>query len=507
MSRDDTVRRIERLEAELAQRDRLIGHLKAQVAKLLDEVAKLTKKPARGRKRRKQREAKAAGKAGLKEEPPKPPERSLQDAPEEPKGTPRRGPLPEHLERKVEERSIDSDAVRCCATPVLEARDPLVQERRDLVKAHVRVHRLELHRAECLCCGAMHTAETPPVAMPNGSMTATLIAFIVNGKCGLHLPLARIIQDLAAKGLRIPKSTMSNMMRHAAGLVTPIVDRIVAALFASDLLHVDGTGIDTKHPGESGKHRGQIAACCNDRLTAYVYSPDKAGRHLLEFFGVGKPGGYRGRLVADAANNMDRLYQGGTITECGCWQHCRDKFDKALASSPSAAAEGIAWIGTLFDVERAANRAGDTAAERRARRKRDSIPLICGFYRWLCAIQGRFAPDEELYKAVQYCFNHWRALTRFMTDGSIPMTNNLAERELGPIGRGRKAWLFAGSDDGGDWLAKLHTVVRTCQKLAIAPDDYLAWVLPKLSDLPVNRGKGHLGTLTPMAYAEAHAAV
>ena len=122
------------------------------------------------------------------------------------------------------------------------------------------------------------------------------------------------------------------------------------------------------------------------------------------------------------------------------------------------------------------------------------------------ATQARFDPSEELYKAIQYCFNHWAPLTRFMTDGRIPMTNNLAERELGPIGRGRKNWLFAGSDDGGTWLAKLHTVVRTCIKLAIAPDEYLAWVLPKLSDLPVNRGKGHLETLTPMAYAEARAA-
>ena len=61
------------------------------------------------------------------------------------------------------------------------------------------------------------------------------------------------------------------------------------------------------------------------------------------------------------------------------------------------------------------------------------------------ATQDRFAPDEELYKVIQYCRNHWCALTRFMTDGSTPMTDNLAERELGVIGRGRKAWLFAGA--------------------------------------------------------------
>ena len=119
-------------------------------------------------------------------------------------------------------------------------------------------------------------------------------------------------------------------------------------------------------------------------------------------------------------------------------------------------------------------------------------------------MKDRYTPDEEMWKAVKYCRNHWLALTRFMTDGSIPMTNNLAERELGLIGRGRKAWLFAGSDAGGEWLAVLYTVVRTCQRLAVAPYDYLAWVLPQLSELPVNRGRGQLVTLTPMAYAAAH---
>lgn len=121
--------------------------------------------------------------------------------------------------------------------------------------------------------------------------------------------------------------------------------------------------------------------------------------------------------------------------------------------------------------------------------------------------QRKFTPDEDLWKAVQYCRNHLRALTRFLTNGAIPLTNNLAERELGLVGRGRKAWLFAGSDAGGEWLAVLYTVIRTCQRLAVAPFDYLTWVLPRLSDLPVNRGRGHLHLLTPMAFAEHRGAI
>ena len=506
MSSDDLTRENQQLRAELAQRDRLILGLQNQMAKLLDQVAKLVeadKKKGRTKRARK-RKSKPSSDASP-EDAPKPPDRSDDDDDAGPKGTPRRGPLPQDLPREVDEHPIDPDRVECCATPLLEGMDPIVQERRDLVKAYTRIHQTVLHRAGCLCCGAVHTAENPPVAMPNGSMTASLLAYVVYGKCGLHLPLARIIEGLSALGMPVPKSTMSNVMRHVADLLTPIVDRIVAALFASDVLHLDGTGIDTLHPGEPGKHRGQVAVCCNEQLTAYIYSKDKRGKHFVEFLGVGKADGYKGLLVADAANNMDRLYGQG-ITECGCWYHGWSKFDEAKASSPATAAEGKAWIGTLTDIDAASERAGDTAAERLARRKRYAIPLLRGFYRWMRATQARFDPSEELYKAIQYCFNHWCALTRFMTDGRIPMTNNLAERELGPIGRGRKNWLFAGSDDGGTWLAKLHTVVRTCIRLAIAPDAYLTWVLPKLSDLPVNRGKGHLETLTPMAYAAALAA-
>ena len=509
MDKDALARENDVLRAESTQQKRLIAALTKQLATLLDEVAKLTKKPPDKRKKgRSEGKAPTTPESGEEGgEAPKPPARAQRDKPDPPAGAgPRRGPLPDHLERDVTPYPLDPNIVPCCSTPLLEQRDPIVQERKDYVPASVRVERIELHRAQCVCCGTMHTAPMPPVAMPNGSMTAALIAFIVHGKCGMHLPLVRLIEELATKGLAMAKTTMSNVMRHAAGLLVPVYDRIVAALFAGGLVHVDGTGVKALQPGEKGSHRGQFAVVCNGQLTAYLYSEDKSGKHLLNFFGVGEPDGDQGDLVADAANNMDRLYVDSRIRECGCWYHARAKFEEAAAGSPAEAAEAIAWIGCLFDVEEAADAAGDTDAERRTRRKRDSVRLLRGFYRWMRAVQKRFLPDEDLYKAVQYCLNHWGPLTRFMTTGAVPMTNNLAERELGVIGRGRKAWLFVGSDAGGEWLAVLYTVVRTCQRLSVAPFDYLAWVLPKLSDLPVNRGRGHLGSLTPMAYAEQQSA-
>jgi len=397
MPRSDADRRIEELEAQLAQRDRMIEHLTKQVSQLLDEVAKLTKKPSRGRKRRKEREArtKARKEQGA---PPQAPARDDEPDGDGEKGVPRRGPLSDHLERRVEEHALSSD-VTCCSTPLLEERDPKVLERRTVIPERVAVKRVELHRAQCVCCGAVHTAPTPPLAMPNGSMSAALIAYIVHGKCGLHLPLKRIMEVLLEKGMRLAKSTLSNVMRHAAELLVPVYDRIVATLFASNLIHLDGTGIKALTPGEKGSHRGQIAVYCNAELTVYAYSENKKGVHMADFLRVGQPNGYRGWLVADAANNMDRLYQDGTIQECGCWYHAWDKFDAAAAGAPTTAAEAKAWMGTLFDVEKRADRAGDTDAERMARRKRSSIPLLRGFHQWMNRTHHRFTPDEELWKS------------------------------------------------------------------------------------------------------------
>lgn len=494
----------ERLRSELTQQKRLVGVLTGQVTRLLDEVAKLTKK----------KDKKTAKEAAVSPDaptdappPPKPPGRQERssNAGNGDGGKPRRQPPPDHLPRDLQVETVGT--VTCCASPMLEARDPLVREQKDHVPATVRVRRIELHRAECLCCGAMHTAPMPPVAMPNGSMTAAMIAYIVHGKCGMHLPLVRIIAELMARGLAVARSTMSNVMRHAAGLLTPVYDRIVAALFASGLVHLDGTGVKALEPGKKGSHRGQFTVVCNASFTAYLYAPDKSGHHVVDFFRVTEEDGYRGDIVADAASTNNGLFVAKRTRECGCWYHARSMFEAAIPGSPAEATEALGWMGTLFDIETAADEAGDPPAERLRRRKRESIRLLRGFHRWMASVLGRVAPEEELAKAIRYCRNHWQALTRFMTDGRVPMTNNLAERELGVIGRGRKAWLFAGSDAGGDWLAVLYTVVRTCERLAVLPYEYLAWVLPRLSDVPANRGRGTLALLTPMAYAEHKGAI
>ena len=59
--------------------------------------------------------------------------------------------------------------------------------------------------------------------------------------------------------------------------------------------------------------------------------------------------------------------------------------------------------------------------------------------------------------------NRWNTFSRFLVDGRICLTNNAAERTLRGIALGRKAWLFCGSDRGGERAAAFYTLIVTAK--------------------------------------------
>ncbi len=422
------------------------------------------------------------------------------------KKKPRRKSLPAHLQR-VEKRE-ELSACKDCGSSDLYELPPESSERLDYIPAKVVVRVVVREKGRCKVCEQFSTAPMPPTAVPYGQMTSNFLAHLIHSKCALHLPIDRVLSDLQRQGIELANSTASDAFKHAADLLDPIYERLVDTVFASKLVCADGTGVDVLQPGETGKYRGQIAVWCNADWTIYQFSEDKSGQHFRDFLRLEpQPGDrrppYQGRLVVDMGSNMSRLFQATGIIKCACWQHAREMFVVARASSPIAAEHGLAWIGTLFGVERAAAAAGDTPEERLARRKQEMPARLEGLRRWMAKALPTVAPEEELAVAIRYVQRHWKALREMLTDGSIPLTNNLAERELGVIGRGRKNWLFFGSDLGGRRLAVLYTIVRSCQRQGIDPWAYLAWVLPRLSDLPVNRGVNLLPGLMPLAFKQA----
>ena len=190
----------------------------------------------------------------------------------------------------------------------------------------------------------------------------------------------------------------------------------------------------------------------------------------------------------------------GPIIEAACWAHGRRKlFVLADVAKAPLAIEAVRRIDAIFDVEREIN--GLSAEQRHAIRQVRVAPLVTSLEQWMRAERGRLSRHADVAKAMDYMLKRWAAFTRFLDDGRICLTNNAAERGLRGIALGRKAWLFAGSDRGGERAAAMYSLIVTAKLNDVDPRAWLADVLARIADHPVQR----LHELLPWNWRESNA--
>ena len=157
----------------------------------------------------------------------------------------------------------------------------------------------------------------------------------------------------------------------------------------------------------------------------------------------------------------------------------------SAATFSVGAAKALAYIKALYEIERAVRDA--EPEERRRYRDAHARPVLDEFKVWLDTEQRRLAPKSELAKAMRYLTKRWPAFTRYLDDGRLEADNGAAERALkGPV-LGRKNWMFAGSDAGGQRAAIVYSLIETCKLNDIDPFAYLQDVLARLPTHPANR--------------------
>lgn len=141
----------------------------------------------------------------------------------------------------------------------------------------------------------------------------------------------------------------------------------------------------------------------------------------------------------------------------------------------------------LFAIER--DLVGLPAEARLAVRQRLSAPLVEDLQAWLVAERSKLSKHTKIAKAIDYLISpgHWLGFTRFLDDGRACLTNNAAERSLRGVALGRKSWLFAGSERGGQRAAAMYTLIGTAKLNNIDPQAWLADVIARISDLPISR--------------------
>jgi hypothetical protein len=333
-------------------------------------------------------------------------------------------------------------------------------------------------------------AEVLPEPIEKGLPGPGLLAHIAVSKYADHLPLYRLEGIFKRFGLELSRSTMCDWMAAIAGLLAPIVKLMLSKILQSQVVQNDDTTVPVQDHSGKGVKTGRLWVSVGDRghpYTVYTYTPDRSAAGPQTIFKD-----FKGYLQADAYSAYDGLYASGKIVEVGCMMHARRKFYEARTSDPQRSHQALAWISLLYDVERDAKRR-ETAdydafvALRHQRRQERSRPIFDKFHAWLEAEQPKVLPKSPIGEAIGYALNHWEALKRPLEAGFLELDNGACERAFKPVAIGRKNWLFAGSDQGGETAAVLMSLCTTCKGLGIEPQAYLRDVLDRISTHPARR--------------------
>lgn len=176
-----------------------------------------------------------------------------------------------------------------------------------------------------------------------------------------------------------------------------------------------------------------------------------------------------------------------------CWAHCRRKFhDIHVVHRSPITTEALARIGALYVIEEEEVR-GKPPDVRSAIRQTRAKPLLDDLRHWMEKMLRSLSAKSDTAGAIRYALSHWRALTRYVDDGTLEIDNSAAERALRAVAIGRKNYLFMGSDSGGQRAASFYTLIGTAKLNGLDPSFYLRTVLTHIAEYPINR----IGELLP----------
>jgi transposase len=360
-------------------------------------------------------------------------------------------------------------------------------------------------RPACSCrkCETMVQAPMPELPIPRGMAGPGFLAHIAIAKFCDHLPLYRQAEIYARAGLDIDRGLLADWLGHIAWLVRPLVELIAEHVMAGRVIYADDTPVPVLAPGAGKTKTGRQWVYLRDErphagpappAVLYRYTSDRKGEHcraeLANFVGWLHADGYAGfgRLydIAGARGETALLQGPPRVAEVACWAHARRGFHDEYTSKKSAIAkEALDRIGALFDIERLI--AGKPPEVRRSLRQRTARPKLDAMALWLDA-QLRLIPGKsDLAGAIRYARSRWDALTRYLDDGRLEISNNAAENQIRPVALGRKNWLFAGSDAGGERAAAFYTLIRSAKLNGLEPEAYLRHVIARIGSHPINR--------------------
>jgi transposase len=428
-------------------------------------------------------------------EPAAAPEPPAEEQSAEPREKRRRRQFPEHLPRTTNTHEPASATCASCGSDRLRKVGEDVTEVLEYIPGRFEVTRHVRPAYSCRACEAMAQAPMPSLPIPRGQAGAGLLAHVAIAKYCDHLPLYRQAEIYARDGVDLDRATLADWMGRVAWLVRPLAERIGEHVMAGGVIHADDTPIPVLAPGNGKTKTGRLWVYLRDErphagpappAVLYRYTPDRKGEHCRAHLAP-----FRGHLHADGYSGFQELYESAqgmpaTVTEVACWAHARRYFfDVHHKNGSPIAKQALDKIGALFDIERTI--AGQTPERRRRVRRDHARPKLDALKLWLDDQLKLIPGRSDLAGAIRYARSRWDALTRYVDDGRLEISNNAAENAIRPLKLGAKNWLFLGSDAGGDRAAIFYTLIRTARLNGLEPEAYLRDVLTRIGEHPINR--------------------
>jgi transposase len=370
-----------------------------------------------------------------------------------------------------------------CGRELTPVGEEFVRTEVEYIPAVLRVIDYYRETYECRKCKNtdhpyMEKTAVPAPVIPHSYASPAAVAHIMYQKYVNAVPLYRQETDWKNLGLNLKRQTMSNWILEASReWLQPLVNRMHSKLLSEKYIHADETRIevmnekDRKNTTDSYMWVYGNYKASGTPIRIFEYHPTRNGDHAKEFLK-----GFHGYLISDAYSGYEKV-EG--ITRCFCWSHLRRYFAEALpgdVSQPEATipCQAIEYCNKLFKIEEEIEKL--TPEEKRKQRQSRSKKVLDAFWSWVELNKDNCLPKSKLYKAFGYAQNQKEGLMRFLEDGNIAISNNLAENSIRPFTVGRRNWLFSGSPEGAKASAAVYSIVETAKANNINPYEYLRYI-------------------------------
>jgi len=343
-------------------------------------------------------------------------------APRAPRSRAGRQALPDHLPRIEHRHEPESCTCGKCGSDLVKIGED-ISEQLDVEPAKFFVHRHIRPQYACRPCETICAAPIPPAVIDGGMAAVGLYVWVIIGKYLDHLPLYRLEQIAARDRVILSRTTMAEWVGRIGVGLQPLADRLAILLLERNVLHADETPVQQLDPGRGKTKRAYLWAYRSNVLetgppiVVFDYQPSRAGRHAQNFLAD-----WEGHLMVDDYSGYKALFAQG-VTELACMVHARRKFfDLNEAQANPIALEALERIAALYVIE--AQGQDMTLEARTVLRQEQAQPQLQSMHDWLLQTRFGVANGGGTAKAIDYSLRRWAALSRYATDGRLPIDNN-----------------------------------------------------------------------------------